>query len=144
MIRGRTMEDVFNINYHEIYDTFKPKASTGNILIPVYGSIPCGIKNFLDDELQGYLEIPEALLGAGSFFVLRAKGDSMINAGIDERDLLIIKKQDYAEDNQIAVAFIDNEVTLKRFHINRINNSVEFLPENENYEPIRPKEYTIL
>ena len=116
----------------------------GMIEVPVYQSIPCGRPNFIDNELQGYIEIPEKMLGTGEFFVLRAKGTSMVDAGIDDQDLVIIKKQDYAEENQIAVALVDGEVTLKRIHIDKEKRLVILMPENSEYSPIVTKDCTVL
>ena len=108
----------------------------GNVLIPVYGHIPCGEPKFIDDELNGYLEIPESMLGIGEFFVLRAKGDSMIGAGIDDGDLVIVKRQNYAEEGEIVVAYVDGETTLKRIYRNDKQEMIELRAENTNYKTI--------
>ncbi len=107
-----------------------------NYYLRVYGTIPCGKRNDPDDNLSGYLKIPVSWLGDGDFYVLRAKGDSMINAGIDDGDLVIIRKQRYADDNQIAVVFVDGETTLKRIHLNPADNTVILQPANDAYEPV--------
>ena len=84
------------------------------------------------------------MLGAGEFFVLRAKGDSMVDAGIADQDLVIIKKQSFAEEKQIAVVFVEGEVTLKRIHIDKRKNVIELRPDNSNYSPIIAKECIVL
>lgn len=122
--------------FHHFADEMRLKAKNGILYIPLYGNIPCGTPNFVDDELRGYLEIPENMIGQGEFFVLRAKGDSMIDAGIEDGDLVIVKKQNYAVESQIVVAFIDGETTLKRFYRNDKQNLVELRSENNKYEPI--------
>lgn len=114
------------------------------VFIPVFGSIPCGIKNCIDSDIRGYIEIPKAYIGSGDYYVLRAKGDSMIDSGISNGNLVIIRKQDYADEGQIAVAYIDGEVTLKHFHINPQKCIAEFIPANKKYHPIEAKEYKIL
>ncbi len=116
----------------------------GMLLIPVFRAIPCGTPNFIDNEIQGYVEIPEKMLGAGEYFVLRAKGDSMVDAGIEDQDLVIIKKQEYAEENQIAVALVEGEATLKRVHVDNRNKVIELQPDNNNYTPIVVKECIVL
>ena len=113
-------------------------------LIPVYGEIPCGIPNSMDDGLKGYLEIPNGILGDGEFFALRAKGVSMIDAGIYDGDLIIVRKQSFAEDAQIVVAFVDGETTLKRLYKNSEHQLIELRPENERYQTIYTSECTIL
>ena len=116
----------------------------GMVEIPVFQAIPCGPPNFIDNEIQGYVEIPEKMLGAGEFFILRAKGDSMVDAGIANQDLVIIKKQNFAEENQIAVALVDGEVTLKRVHVDKKKKVIELLPDNKEYMPIVTKECIVL
>ena len=120
------------------------KKDKDNSYLSVYGSIPCGRKNMIDDDLRGYLKIPMKYLGDGEFYVLRAKGDSMIEAGIDDGDLVIIKKQEYAEDGKVAVVLIEDEITLKRIHLREEDNKVELLPANKNYKPVILSDYLIL
>ena len=69
--------------------TQKGDEKNGMIEVPVYQDIPCGSPNFIDNELQGYIEIPENMLETGEFFILRAKATSMIDAGINDQDLVI-------------------------------------------------------
>ena len=132
------------LQYYEASDIDNILQNPLYYFIPVFGSIPCGIKNYLDGDIRGYVEIPKSYLGSGDYFILRAEGDSMIHAGISDGDLVVIKKQHFATESQIAVAYIDGEVTLKRFHNNKQKGVVEFLPDNENYEPIEASEYLIL
>ena len=92
---------------------YAKKTASNNLLLTVFGYVPCGSPNFIDDNIEGFLEIPKSMLGQGDFFVLRAKGDSMVDAGIKTGDLIIIKRQPTAEDGQIVVARLGNNVTLK-------------------------------
>ena len=114
------MNNKYNFDKIVFYDKESEKLEhikTKNIF-PVYGDISCGYPRFLDDEIESYLEIPESMIGQGEFFVLRAKGDSMIGADINNGDLVLVRKQSYAEDGQIVVAFTDEydeEVVLKRY-----------------------------
>jgi repressor LexA len=66
--------------------------------------------------------------------MLKVKGDSMVNAGIHDNDLVLVKKQEVAYDKDIIVALIDNETTVKTFY--RERDRVRLQPENDNYEPI--------
>ncbi len=138
------MDYIGNISLHLVQDNLKFLPKSNNILIPVYGQIPCGTPNFVDDELNGYLEIPEEMLGDGEYFVLRAKGDSMIGAGIVDGDLIIVKKQIFAEESQIVVAYINGETTLKRFYKNDEKRLVELRPENDEYKAILATDCIIL
>lgn len=123
---------------------FEGKVSSFNLFLTVYGYVPCGTPNFIDDNVEGYLEIPKSMLGQGDFFVLRAKGDSMIDAGIKTGDLIIIKQQNYAEDGQIVVARLGENVTLKKYYKLETNKQVVLHPENEKYDDIVIKDCDIV
>ena len=82
----------------------------------IVGSIPCGEATVEEEYVEDYVNLPESMFGKGEFYILRAKGDSMEDAGIFEKDLVVIRKQDTAEVGDIVVALIDeSENTLKRF-----------------------------
>lgn len=134
------LSEAIQIRFMEQKDDNK----AGMLELPVFRAIPCGPPNYIDNEVQGYIEIPEKMLGSGEYFILRAKGDSMIDAGIDDQDLVIIKKQEFAEENQIAVALVEGEVTLKRIHVDNRNKIIELRPDNSNYTPIVAKECIVL
>ncbi len=138
------MEELYAIYYHEAQDGAPIKHMENNTLISVYGEIPCGEPNTLNGQIKGHIEIPNKMLGAGDHFVLRAKGSSMIGAGIEDGDLVIVKKQDYAEDAQIVVAFVDGETTLKRLYKNEKQQLIELRPENDEYRTIHVDDCQIL
>ena len=106
--------------------------------IPIIGTIMAGKPNLAYEEIQGYLDADDLFLGRLGFddvFALRVKGDSMINAGILDGDIAIIKKRPNADNNDIVAALLDNnEVTLKRLR----NKAGKFHLEaaNANYPPI--------
>ena len=82
----------------------------------IVGSIPCGEATSEEECVEEYVKLPESLFGSGEFYILRARGDSMEDAGIHEKDLVVIQKQETAKVGDIVVALIgDNENTLKRF-----------------------------
>jgi repressor LexA len=101
--------------------------------VPVLGRVPAG-KPFLSEEnIEGYLAMPSDM-GSGRLFALQVKGDSMVGAGIQDGDRVIIKQQGTAENGQIICALIDGEATLKRFF--KSNGVVTLKAENEKYAPI--------
>ena len=110
------------------------KINPGFIGVPVVGSIACGVPNLAEEDIEEYIPLPEKLFGKGDFFILRAKGQSMIEAGIDEGDLVIVRMQNTAENGQIVVALIDEEATLKRFY--KEKNGIRLHPENSSMEDI--------
>lgn len=109
------------------------EASTAEI-IPLYGKIAAGTPiEALRDETAS-IEIPPSMLGRGEHYALTIAGDSMINAGINDGDTVIIQKCDTAENGTIVVALVDDhEATLKR--IRRSGNKIILEPENDDYEP---------
>lgn len=84
-------------------------------LVGLVGSIICGEPAFAEENIEEYFRLPTSLFGQGEFYLLHAKGDSMIDAGIDSGDLVLIKKQSTAKSGDIIVALIDEETTLKRY-----------------------------
>ena len=106
--------------------------------VGIIGSISCGIPQTEEEHCDDYVRLPEKLVGKGTFFLLRASGDSMVNAGIDDGDLVLIRQQRYAEPGQIVVALADNMNTLKRYLLD--SESKAYLhPENEAYPDIYPE-----
>lgn len=103
--------------------------------LAIVGRIACGTPILAEENIESYLTISGDFLGAGDFFALRAKGNSMINAGIDDGDIVIIKKQSAADEGQIVVAMVeDGDCTLKRYFIDRRKKKVRLHPENDNME----------
>ena len=92
------------------------KMKTAYIAAPLVGSIQCGCPEEEQEYVEEYVSLPVSMFGKGDFYILRAKGDSMEDAGISEGDLVVILKQPTAEVGDIVVALDDqNQNTLKRF-----------------------------
>ena len=104
------------------------------VKVPIIGTIAAGVPIFADENMDGEILVDESNIGKGRFFALRVRGDSMINAGINNGDLVIIKRQPLAENGDIIAALIDSDATLKRLSLS--NGEVFLLPENEKYSPI--------
>ncbi len=103
--------------------------------VSVVGEVACGEPIFAEENIEEVISLPERFTGKGEFFFLRAKGDSMINAGINQGDLVLIRKQSTAEQGQIVVALCeDSEATLKRFY--KENDKIILRPENDSMEDI--------
>ncbi len=89
---------------------------SGYFLAPVVGSIHCGEPGLEDEFIEEYVQLPESVFGKGEFYLLRAHGDSMTDAGIEEGDLVLIRRQSTAEEGNIIVALDENnENTLKQY-----------------------------
>ena len=119
--------------HYSIITPYIKKVMPGNERLPIIGAIACGTPILAEQNIESYLTISGSFLGAGEHFVLIAKGDSMINVGIDDGDYVIIRKQSTANEGQIVVALIDNEeATLKRFYIDKRKKKIRLHPENDN------------
>ena len=125
---------VLDYDGHRNITTRKSKGLMNMLYVPLLGSVSCGIPKFAEENIEEYVCLPESLFGRGEFFLLRARGDSMIGAGIEDGDLVLIRQQSTAEYNQIVVALVDDEATLKRFRPKE--GHVCLHPENNRYEDI--------
>jgi len=112
------------------------------VSVPVVGRVAAGTPITAVENIEEYISLPYSLLGSDDVFILNVCGDSMINAGIYDRDKIIAQKQDYAQNGDIVVALINDEATVKRFFVE--NGYVRLQPENENYAPIITREIDIL
>lgn len=100
---------------------------------PLVGSIACGEPITAEENVEGYIEVPE---DAKCDFCLRCKGDSMIDAGIHDGDIVYIRIQPEVENGQIAAVRIDGEATLKRVFWNEETQTLQLLAENRNFTPL--------
>lgn len=105
-----------------------------NKITPLVGDIACGQPSFAEENIEASYALPEAIFGKGELFMLHTHGDSMIDAGIREGDLIVVRRQSSADDGQIVVALVDGEATLKRlFHR---NGKIVLHPENRQMQDI--------
>lgn len=100
---------------------------------PMLGEIACGEPIWADEDKESYVM---ADMDIGADFCLTAKGDSMINARINDGDIVFIKEMPIVENGEIAAVIIDNEATLKRFYYDRESNFLQLVAENPKYSPL--------
>ena len=121
------------------------EAPSNTIEIPIVGRVAAGTPILAVQNLEGTVTIDRDFLACRSdVFALRVKGDSMINAGIFDGDLIFARQQKTAERGEIIVAQIDNEATVKYYH--PLADHVELRPANPRYRPIivkNDKDFTI-
>jgi len=115
---------------------------SSTITAPIIGTVTCGTPIYAQENIEGNFQLPTAIFGYGEHFLLRAEGDSMIEAGIRSGDLLVIRKTEQAENGQIVVALIGEEATVKTFY--KKNDHVVLHPENKRYEDILTTNVKIL
>ena len=115
-----------------------PKAeATAGALVPLLGTVAAG-SPIEPIETPGSIAIPEELLGRGETFALRVKGDSMIDDGIHDGDVVIVESRRDAENGATVVALVSGEATVKRFY--RKRGRIHLVPANERLEPIVARE----
>ena len=105
--------------------------------LPLVGSVAAGAPTLAEQDVEDWVTSPFE-----GDFVLRVKGDSMIEAGILEGDLVVVRQTPTARDGEIVVAQIGDEATVKR--LRRIDGRIHLMPENAAYEPIVPDEEVTL
>lgn len=102
--------------------------------LAVVGDVAAGAPIFADQHVQQYLSVDQTLFADRADFLLKVKGDSMIDIGIFEKDLLAIRKTQVARENDIVVARIGDDVTVKRYQ--KSGSTILLIAENEDYDPI--------
>ena len=116
--------------------TKKAMADKGAFVrVPVLGRVSCGIPKLAEENIEEYVKLPISLFGRGDFFLLWASGDSMIGAGIDDGDIVQVRQQSTANYNEMVVALVGDEATLKRFRP-QPDGTVRLHPENERLSDI--------
>lgn len=104
--------------------------------IPIVGQVAAGSPILAQEHIEDYCEMPSSFFHPSADYFLRVRGDSMIDIGIFENDLLAVHKTSDAENGDIVIARIDNEVTVKRLRKTRSKYQILLLPENKDYSPI--------
>lgn len=133
-------------------DSMKPRAITlpaealderqNLTYVPIVGSVTAGEPILAIENIEDYAAFPRGLLGDGEHYILRVRGESMIEAGIQSGDYVVVKKQATAYNGEIIVAMIDDEATVKRYY--RENGMFRLQPENRSMQPLFTMELTVL
>lgn len=112
------------------------------VQIPVIGQVAAGSPILATENLERFFPIPIEFVGNAKSFMLRVKGESMIEAGILNGDYIIVKQQAVASNGEIVVALVEDEATVKTFY--KEKDYIRLQPENSTMEPILIKDVTIL
>ncbi|MDO4830342.1 MAG: transcriptional repressor LexA [Clostridia bacterium] len=110
--------------------------------VPVLGRVAAGIPILAVEDIECYVPVPEHLKRGRELFALRVQGESMINAGIFDNDIVIVNRTPVAENGEIVVALMGDEATVKRFY--KENGHFRLQPENDSFEPIIVNEVVLL
>jgi repressor LexA len=114
--------------------TLLDRGENESVLLPLVGTVRAGLPQLAIEEVEAHIAVDRALVKARDSFLLRVKGDSMIEAHIVAGDLVVVRPQSNAENGEIVVALIDGEATLKRFF--HEGTSIRLQPENASLQPI--------
>lgn len=112
----------------------EPENLSETIALPVVGSVAAGAPILAEQNIDAYFPVPVDFLGKGNHFILKVRGESMIEAGIMDGDYLIVKEQTDASNGEIIVALLEDEATVKRYY--RRDRYIELVPENPAMQPI--------
>lgn len=124
------LDDEFNLTRREIVN------------VPIIGTITAGEPILAVENVDSYFPLPTEYMPNMETFMLKVKGESMINVGIFEGDKILVQSQSHAKNGDIVVGLIDDEVTVKTFY--KENNYFRLQPENDSMSPIILPELTIL
>lgn len=121
--------------FYGIETTKMSKYMRGVSIMPIVGEIACGTPILAEENIESYLTVSGEFLGQGEFFALRAHGESMIGAGINDGDYVVIRRQSTANEGQIVVAMVDDgDCTLKRYYTDEKKRRIRLHPENASME----------
>jgi repressor LexA len=120
----------------------KAKEAVAPSGLPLVGQVAAGSPVLAEQNIEEYVPVPGIAGGDEGEFVLKVKGDSMVDAGILEGDHVIVRRQETAANGEIVVALVGEEATVKRFF--RENDHVRLQPENKALEPIRTRDVQVL
>ncbi len=121
----------------------KAQKDLNSVMIPVVGSIAAGKPILAEENIEDYFPLTSDFLrGGNQVFLLKVRGDSMINAGIMDRDYIVVRKQETAINGEIVVVLMENEATVKRFF--KQSKNIRLVPENDHMEPLIVKDASII
>jgi repressor LexA len=110
--------------------------------VPLVGQIAAGTPILADEQVEEVLPLPRELVGQGELFMLRVRGDSMVEDGVFDGDYVVVRSQPHVKDGEIVAALLDEEATVKR--LSREGGRIRLLPANPAFEPIDGDQATVL
>ncbi len=116
------VDDTFNLTRRELVN------------VPILGKVAAGQPLLADDNINGYFPLPPEYVNNAQTFMLTVKGDSMINAGIFDGDMVVVEQTAVARNGEIVVALIEDSATVKTFY--KEKSYIRLQPENDSMEPI--------
>lgn len=127
---------------HGVNRCIKITGEERSVNVPLIGRVAAGYPILAVENIEAYVSVSENIKRGRELFALRVQGESMINAGIFDNDIVIVNKTPVAENGEIVVALIGDEATIKRFY--KENGHYRLQPENDSFEPIIVDEVMLL
>ncbi len=109
-------------------------ADGGLVSLPIVGTVTAGLPILAVENVEDSIALPRSLVPDDECFVLRVSGESMINAGLYDGDMAVVKRQESADNGDVVVALLEDEATIKRFF--RQHGRIRLQPENPSFQPI--------
>ena len=110
--------------------------------LPILGKVAAGTPILAEENAEGFVPLPDTIIGRGEHFVLEIRGESMITAGIMNGDFVVVKRQQTAQNGDIIIAMIDDEATCKRYF--KEPDRIRLQPENPRMQPFYARSVTIV
>jgi repressor LexA len=110
--------------------------------LPLVGQVAAGQPILAEENIEEYLDVPDVIGGEDGDYILRVRGDSMVDAGILDGDFVVVRPTERGRDGEIVVALLEDEATVKRFF--REKDQVRLQPENKSMKPIRTRDAHLL
>ncbi len=117
-------------------------SSDSMVMVPVIGTVAAGTPILATEHIETYYPVPVDKLSNSQTFFLRVKGDSMVNVGIMDKDLVLVEQKNTADNGDIVVALIDDSATVKTFY--QEADHIRLQPENDSMEPIIVKDNVVI
>ena len=140
--RSKSKNRCIEILEDNFYNNAEPQNDIEYANVPIIGTVTAGLPILAQENLEGYFPMPVDYLKNNDTFMLRIRGNSMINCGIFNNDLVLVNQQNTANNGDIIIALLDDSATCKRFF--REKDFVRLQPENDAYEPIIVRDIKIL
>lgn len=126
----------------EILDSSSDPNEKRTVFVPIIGRVTAGQPILAQENIEDTFPLPMDVVNSDTVFMLRVKGESMIDAGIMDGDLILVRQQKVARNGEIVVAMIGEEATVKRFY--KEKTLIRLQPENPYMEPIYSQDVSIL
>ena len=140
--KGFIKKDRYKYRSISVVGVDLPLRPSDFVPVPLVGQVAAGTPILAEENIEQYYPLPKALVGDDALFMLEVKGDSMIDAGIFDKDWVVVRQQTTAANGEIVVARLGEEATVKRFF--REPNRIRLQPENTTMAPIYTREAEIL